>query len=278
MVYNVFKMESAFSDIRHEEKDAANTVQRERRKALYQAFRDSPLHPQCSKVYYPACGTDDAIVDVFPESEIIFLDTDKNDVDAIREKHVKESGCIQAVQASAEEYKPTSVDLLLIHGSNYAMIWDAALASVIEEGYVLTGDDAGDDMREHLIRDPRFEFVGVIREEVPGEAKQESRRLFLDMCQVEFRQRIAVHFPKFFFDQPDENYVLPISTDEELRGAVSPRHFEKLRYEREIETRSGRKPLTTSVLGYARTLRCEEIPRKRKGALLYIFQRKKEDQ
>ncbi len=141
------------------------------------------FHPKSDVVYYPSCGIDVSIAHAFPESKIIFVDTDD---DVIRS--LKKAG-YEARQVSSQEFIPeTPVDILLL--LNPATSPNKPIEVVIENGYVLCNDyhATASELRSH----EELKLVAMVRKNDEG---------------------------KLFIDTEPEGYWEEIDTDEEFQNA-----------------------------------------------------------
>ncbi len=243
--------------------------ERKRRVDLYSAFLQSPLQPACRRIYYPGCGEDDAATEAFADREIFLVDTDPTRVETLRSKNFPSS--VHVEQASAEVFDPGVVDTLLLHGCDRAMQVDFAIKTLIEGGFLLSGDDAAMKLRAEFLQRDDLEFVGILRptEDVTQESLmqiQDSTRMHLRGVSIEY-----------CFEKAREEHVIPVETDEEFRRAA-PETFAIV--EKQLNAIREWRPnqnWPTSVLAYAKEFPQVSIPPKNPVAVLWIFRKRKEE-
>jgi len=243
--------------------------EREKRIALYQSFKNSPLHPNCTRVYYPACGSDDALAEAFPKSEVHLVDIKKESIDELVNKHLPPN--VHAVEASITDYDPGPVDVLVVHGADFGMWIDKAINIVKDGGFVLSGDDAASDLRDELLHRPDLELAGILRpveepiaETVAG-VRQETRR---DI------ERVS---PEFRFEEGRREHAELVETDEKFQRA-HPALFRHVQGQWEVARAHDKdQSVPKSILAFAKTIDSVPIAPKQPGAALWIFRKLSRD-
>ncbi len=117
------------------------------------------LKPKMDVVYYPCSNNDITPSTSFPNNHIIYVDIDKNVVDSL-----KSSG-YDAIQASATEYNPGPVDILIM--LNPVISPQVPISHIAENGYVICNDyhHTATELREN----PEFQMKSVIKNTRSGD-------------------------------------------------------------------------------------------------------------
>src|ERR1035437_2277782 len=120
--------------------------------AKYQLF-DKMVNPSKSVVYHP-CGSDDVSPSVaFPNSRVIYVEQDEQAVVALQK------GGFEAHHASALEYDPSDVDILIMLNPQISPTIPAS--HVKESGYVVCNDYHA--TATALRTNPDLQLRGLIR-------------------------------------------------------------------------------------------------------------------
>lgn len=241
--------------------------ERQKRVALYEAFKTSPLHPVCTRIYYPGCGRDDAAVTAFPESEIHLVDIDKKAVEELRKRHL--SSNIHIVEKSIADYDPGSVDVLILHGTNFGVEIDKVIDAVKEGGFVLSGDDCATKMRSDLAHRSDLEFVGILHPNVKAPTG------LITGVQDGTRREVVGVSPEFFFEPGSLKHVELVETDVELERADPSLYRYMQRQIEPLEPNFKDQTDSKSVLAFTRRISSIPIPPKQPGAELCIYRKVK---
>ncbi len=114
-------------------------------------FKERFMVPE--RVFYPRCGLDVTPMIVFPDSEIIFMDTDQEAIDKLRERGM------DARFMDFKKYAPEKkFDLLVL--SNFYITVESVIGTVGRGGYILTNDL--NDNTSRLLGSLRYGFMGSI--------------------------------------------------------------------------------------------------------------------
>ena len=124
----------------------------------YSVIRDA-LDLKPSIVYHPCGAYDCSPSAVFPDSRVVYVDTDEESMAALQEAGY------ETHTADATEFDPGPVDLLIL--LNPAISSSGPASHVGEKGFVITNDYHSN--ASELYRNPNFDLRGFLREDNDGE-------------------------------------------------------------------------------------------------------------
>jgi hypothetical protein len=97
----------------------------------FQAFRDH-WNPHIKRVYYPGCRLDITPSKAFPDSTVIYVDINPQACDVLN------SHGFSAIHASATEYVPEDIDVLILY--NPSVLPEVPVRSVKKGGFIVAND------------------------------------------------------------------------------------------------------------------------------------------
>ena len=126
-------------------------------RALQEAF-----HLNNPVISYPACGTDISLVEVFPESETYYIDTDGSSIEILQQAHLPAQSHL--VHQSAYEYMPPlPVDLVVLRAATTDTHDVAGLVRGLKkDGFVIESHWGSSSGARQLLADPQFKLIGAM--------------------------------------------------------------------------------------------------------------------
>ncbi len=213
----------------------------------------------------PGCGDDDSVVDAFAESEIHLVDIDADCVRELRQKST--SPRLHIVEASAVEYDPGPVDVLVLHGPDHEMQMNTCLNTVIEGGFILSGDDSGTKLRDELINRSDLELAGIVCSSTTPDSDS------ITSANTAIRKKLGRTLQEFHFKKGEKENVTLVETDEEFKTATPKLYGLAQNQWRATKEFCKNQKIPDSILEFTKMMKSISIPPKQPGAALWIFRK-----
>jgi|SRR3989344_3752283 len=238
----------------------------------YRAFQKA-LHPKVGVIYYPACGNDINPTTAFPESRIIYVESDEKLAKLLQgqghEAHFgSASGTVRGDPEIAVYSPDVPVDVLIL--SDPSMDPQVSVETVAEGGFVLANDYHG--TANQIAKRPDFEFVGMIRKSAYDSDIQDPENFWEEVkTDEEFK---ASGHSMAYIDYDDAANVVRQVTGKAENVLVN---YKKILQEASSQVAGG-----LVYAGYYKhngknipLVGSEFPPKKPKAARFYVFKRKK---
>lgn len=171
--------------------------------AKYSLFRER-FKPEAHIVYHPCSANDVSPSFAFADSRVIYVDIDDKYVKAL------EKGGFEAHAASALEFDPGNVDILII--LNPTIPPDVPSSHVVENGFVLCNDYHG--TASSLRRNEQYQLCAIVRVSKGSELMLDTENLEDYWKEIDTEEE----FQSAPFDWGAATYAMAVSVVEAITG------------------------------------------------------------